>query len=842
MATVVKTWVFAADTEGLVDVGDDASLASNWAAADGNPVGDLEWQSSTSGTRTERARRAATGQTWETWGVPAGATVTDVQVTAWDYLTWALTNVSAMRLRFRVVGSGGATVHSAGELVDDTTLRTADGGIPHAGAAGSSRAVDGGSQASTTDVRFEVEFGFTGSNPSAVDFEQDNIALTITYTTGAAAPVGQRVLSFFDLRRLAIFKGVPIVLQQARPVAATGQSSALAAAVETDSAVVFGRTKALGVAGETDAALALGRLHTLVLTLAAETDAAQGFGRLKARAVGQALETDSARFLGDLKAVALALETDAAQGLGRTHARALASSLESDTAGSLGRLKTRAVAAALETSAALALGRVKTRLVGPGAETDSAIGVTRALSGLGQALETDTASVVGRKKSIAGALETDAAIGLGRLKARVLTLAAEADAAVGLGRQKVKAVGSAANANAAQALGRIKSRVLGQALETDPPRSSGVRVKRKTLLLAAETDAGVAIGRQKTKTILAAPETNAALSAGRRHSRLIGQGLETDTCVGFGTHLSFGVAVETDTAPAVYRRHGPGVATTSGAIGRAAAISTRGKTEARLILDGVTDYLRITDNASNRIETANAFGCEITVTFESVSNNVLPRLWEKNASYLCIMGNPGNSRYRQLGLEVVNTLGGVSEFWGNAASVVSVGGRYHIVVSFNGATGVCKMWINGVAMTVTTIGAWSGAIQSTVGQDLFIGRRHTDLLRNLQGEIEEFRLFTRALTDTDALNLWQGAAVSSLAVQLPIDEGTGSSAADTSGNGNTATITGAEWQITYPSIETTSGEAVTVRSSRAVTAAGASRPSGDTAVAERPDTSVLVRI
>ena len=185
MATVVKTWVFAADAEGLADVGDSAPMAVAWVASDGDPAGSLEWLQSSNGSASDRARRAGTGQTWETWGVPAGATVTDVQITAWDYLVWGMAAISAMRLRMRILDSGGTTIHAAGELLDDTTTHSADGGTPHAGAAGTSRAVDAGKQASTTDVRLELEFGVTASGTPNVDYEQDNIQLTITYTVGS---------------------------------------------------------------------------------------------------------------------------------------------------------------------------------------------------------------------------------------------------------------------------------------------------------------------------------------------------------------------------------------------------------------------------------------------------------------------------------------------------------------------------------------------------------------------------------------------------------------------------------------------------------------------------------
>lgn len=178
MATVDKTWVFAADNEGLADVGDSAISVAHDTA--GNPGGSLEFLGAASGL-TERARRASTGETWETWGVPSGSTVTSVQVISWDKRHWD-GGGQTPRFRMRVVGSGGTTVHTAGELVDTTFGSGADGAWSSQGA-GTSRAVDAGSQPSTTDVRLEVQVDI---NPAGVSFDHgiDNILLRMTYTAG----------------------------------------------------------------------------------------------------------------------------------------------------------------------------------------------------------------------------------------------------------------------------------------------------------------------------------------------------------------------------------------------------------------------------------------------------------------------------------------------------------------------------------------------------------------------------------------------------------------------------------------------------------------------------------
>lgn len=184
MPSVTKTWTFASGAEGLADAGNSAvTFAAQ--AGDGNPADSVKFtQGTKSVTHTEFARRATTGETWETWGVPAGATVTDVQVTAWSERLVSNTKLSSHSIKARIIDSGGASVHAAGDLLDVALGTTTDASW-QAGAAGTQRAVDSAKQASTTDVRLELEYGVTtsgGGGSANVDQRFDQIELTITYS------------------------------------------------------------------------------------------------------------------------------------------------------------------------------------------------------------------------------------------------------------------------------------------------------------------------------------------------------------------------------------------------------------------------------------------------------------------------------------------------------------------------------------------------------------------------------------------------------------------------------------------------------------------------------------
>lgn len=200
MATATKTYVFAADAENLA-LSSGTLLLPGWTGADGNPPGSLEWQQS-SGTTGDSTARTTTTPTWETlFGIPSGSTITDVQVTGWDSLTWARANVTALRTRMRILNASSPfqSVHSAGDILDVSEAPTAGGTLTGHGA-GTSQAVDSAFQASNTPIKFEIQLTLTATGTINVDYEHDNVAIVATYTTGG----GQPVTAVFFPRRMPL--------------------------------------------------------------------------------------------------------------------------------------------------------------------------------------------------------------------------------------------------------------------------------------------------------------------------------------------------------------------------------------------------------------------------------------------------------------------------------------------------------------------------------------------------------------------------------------------------------------------------------------------------------------
>lgn len=193
MATAVKTWVFLTTLEGFVEVGD--VVGDNiFISGSGSPAASC--MLFTGNTTAERAR-TGTGVTWENWGVPAGNVVTSVQVTSWRLDSGTSYVVSNGNVKIRVLNSSNTTVHSAGDLVDKSSMPNAWTTYTD----GISRAVDASYQASTTAVKMEVQClpiawddGVDGGYASFLD----TIELTITYT--AAGGGGRRAKSQHSFR------------------------------------------------------------------------------------------------------------------------------------------------------------------------------------------------------------------------------------------------------------------------------------------------------------------------------------------------------------------------------------------------------------------------------------------------------------------------------------------------------------------------------------------------------------------------------------------------------------------------------------------------------------------
>jgi len=130
---------------------------------------------------------------------------------------------------------------------------------------------------------------------------------------------------------------------------------------------------------------------------------------------------------------------------------------------------------------------------------------------------------------------------------------------------------------------------------------------------------------------------------------------------------------------------------------------------------------------------------------------------------------------------------------------MSAGEWTHIAVVVNGTSG--RTYVNGVlahSVTVASINPY------TPMYDFRVGNYYTMVSRtSFDGYLADIAVWRRALTDAEVSTLASGAAGSlrtdpMLGVWLEANEGSGTTVADISGQGNTATLVGARWVASCP--------------------------------------------
>jgi len=198
--TVTKTWTFTAGAEGLTEVDFSPYTTFAYYGALGNPAGCIHFRTDGTPNQSGERARGPAGQTWESWGVPAGAIVTNAQITAWQAYApeegYGATDSGGVGIR--IVNASNIRVHSATDLI--SMGFGAPIGYFVAQAAGASQAIDAIYQASTTPVKLEIDgIPIPNDNDSSYggSLMLDNIQLTITYTAGGGgfAAKARRILS-----------------------------------------------------------------------------------------------------------------------------------------------------------------------------------------------------------------------------------------------------------------------------------------------------------------------------------------------------------------------------------------------------------------------------------------------------------------------------------------------------------------------------------------------------------------------------------------------------------------------------------------------------------------------
>lgn len=126
-----------------------------------------------------------------------------------------------------------------------------------------------------------------------------------------------------------------------------------------------------------------------------------------------------------------------------------------------------------------------------------------------------------------------------------------------------------------------------------------------------------------------------------------------------------------------------------------------------------------------------------------------------------------------------------------ATTKMTAGNWYLLVFTYDGTTG--RFYQNG-----STDGTTTG--QSFVLGYMGANTGSTGTGETMNGEVDDFRVYTRVLSATEVSNLYAGQDIdaTSLAAHWKFDEGSGTSAADTTGNHSATLTSGTVWGTDVP--------------------------------------------
>lgn len=200
-------------------------------------------------------------------------------------------------------------------------------------------------------------------------------------------------------------------------------------------------------------------------------------------------------------------------------------------------------------------------------------------------------------------------------------------------------------------------------------------------------------------------------------------------------------------------------------------------------LDGTDDYMEATDTNNLDIGTGDY---SVSVWFTRTTNATTNlRLLSKGAA-----------AEAQTGWAFFGSDTSLTAIIGNGTARIAVSGNHTGTSTWNHATMVVKrndklyLYINGSLAGSTSISSY-GTTDLGSAYNLFFGRNAADSQLFWPGKIDDIRLYNRALSSKEVSDLysWAPGPVG----YWNFDEKSGASTFDTSGGGNTGTITNATW-------------------------------------------------
>lgn len=183
LQTVEVDFFFPSDTQGFSETS-TAGIWSpfTWNGADGSPAnGCIEFASTDSFATFDLDHvETPAGRTWEYYGVPTGAVVTSVQLTAYSYKTPNFAGVIGADHTIKMI-TGASTAILAGNLAYNSA---SSAGWTTVGA-GTQQSVLASYQASNTAVKFVIETSLNSGAAANYKLRIDTLRVLITFTGGS---------------------------------------------------------------------------------------------------------------------------------------------------------------------------------------------------------------------------------------------------------------------------------------------------------------------------------------------------------------------------------------------------------------------------------------------------------------------------------------------------------------------------------------------------------------------------------------------------------------------------------------------------------------------------------